>query len=752
MRRVQVVELGLLLLVLGLRLPAQVPIATAPALPKWSWSLLPRVNPRIDAGVATDVLRRRVVLFGGRDDNMGGFHEGVREWDGSTWTDVPVRTGPAARSGNVLAWDPVNQEVLLFGGSGPGAENGIWDTWTWNGTRWREWNVTPPSVPAGWNVATDPVRQVVVLFGGYRPYAYLNETWEWTGSSWIQRNPAVRPPPRVWGAMAHCGRSNRVILFGGATAIPVANDTWEWDGNIWNRVPGSASGPAARLTHGMSATSRGTVVLHGGNANNRMNDTWEWTGSQWAQLTGQGTLPPMDYCYLTEDLVNDTVLHLGWRTAQGAWHKTSLLGPNGWTTAWDETAAGGDAVAWDRARDERVMLSVFGGQRVITTILDAQGRTRRAAEPPAAAPPGGDYATFGYHEADRVSVLLYYYVSPFPGLSAMQTWRWDGQGWTQDLRPQPPPLPGTVLCYDRVRRKLVVLIRSSGDLWEYDVQSGWTRRPTANRPAPYIRVGAMDWSPVNGHLVLYGGYIQGIGDMHETWEFDGSSWSRIPIPGIDGWQRAGSMRWSDTMQAFVMAAREWVLPRYTKVRPALWLYDHGSWRPMLLEGRHEFPNIWDGPGHLIAYDRHGEIDVLWTSGGTASFMSRLRYPTIEPDRPRYRPGETVRFDVDTPTNGLGVFVPMWSLSLDGGVSLDALGLATERGATRGVLPLAPDGVFLATLGQWWLPLDSSGRGSFSWTVPLAPALVGLRLYVSGVRLAPSLAIDWIAGPRWIEVF
>jgi hypothetical protein len=87
-------------------------------------------------------------------------------------------------------------------------------------------------------MAYDPVRQRVVLFGGH-PFLLgppLGDTWEWDGSNWLSRSPLASPPPRSRHSLAYHAARRRVVLFGGTDFQRDFNDTWEWDGTTWTAI------------------------------------------------------------------------------------------------------------------------------------------------------------------------------------------------------------------------------------------------------------------------------------------------------------------------------------------------------------------------------------------------------------------------------------------------------------------------------------------------------------------------------------
>jgi hypothetical protein len=83
-----------------------------------------------------------------------------------------------------MALDPIRKNVVLFGGI---SDNWVvHNTWTWDGNNWTEQNATkqpPPLCFTGG--AFDPVLQEVVVFGG-SVGADQNKTWPRDGTNWTQ--------------------------------------------------------------------------------------------------------------------------------------------------------------------------------------------------------------------------------------------------------------------------------------------------------------------------------------------------------------------------------------------------------------------------------------------------------------------------------------------------------------------------------------------------------------------------------------
>src|SRR5262245_15594296 len=82
---------------------------------------------------------------------------------------------------------------------------------------WNERAVLGPEARYDHAMAYDPVRNVTVLFGGQIRESVSLDTWEWDGASW---NRHISPEQEELDGMCMCFDSvnNKVIRVGGATA------------------------------------------------------------------------------------------------------------------------------------------------------------------------------------------------------------------------------------------------------------------------------------------------------------------------------------------------------------------------------------------------------------------------------------------------------------------------------------------------------------------------------------------------------
>ena len=161
-------------------------------------------------------------------------------------------------------------------------------------------------------IAWNPVSQKLVLFGGDTRGAtptLLNDTWEYdpVGNSWTNIPTANAPSARRWAAMAFDPTLGGMVLFGGETTIPptttpptppaYSNETWVLLGGNWAQLA-PATTPPARSLHSMVTRTDAfqDVLMCGGNDNSQLNannvleqvrflDVWRWNGGDWAMLS-----------------------------------------------------------------------------------------------------------------------------------------------------------------------------------------------------------------------------------------------------------------------------------------------------------------------------------------------------------------------------------------------------------------------------------------------------------------------------------
>lgn len=262
-----------------------------------------------------------------------------------------------------FAYDAARNETVLFGGYDRG-ESGVRpagykpETWTFNGTEWSQ--ETPDTfVSARYlsEMVYDPVRQEVIMFGGRRAdNADLNDTWIWNGTDWTERTPATVPAVRYNHKLAWDPSNQRVLMFGGQNATGWLEDLWSWDGTNWTEVT-TTNTPEAdfrQQNHGdmVWEASTGRLIYY----NEWHQKTYALTGETWAVIdTGQkpnhGSFHRMVYDPVREEIVS-TAANQTWVFKNNEWSQKS--------PETNMTNRSQHGLVWDS--NQQVVLA-FGGNR-----------------------------------------------------------------------------------------------------------------------------------------------------------------------------------------------------------------------------------------------------------------------------------------------------------------------------------------------------------------------------------------------------
>ena len=188
-------------------------------------------------------------------DNRSGnlwtfaYTPGQNPLPGGIWTNRSNEITGWSPYGCSMAWDPQQSSMVVTDPAlGGGSSNFAY--WSGNGG-WSAFSSSsyPNQPPCAENasMAYDPLQQEVIWFGGStsgctnRPSPMLSYTWAWTGSTtWnnLTGSLADAPPAREW-ASASTTSFGSVLLGGTDSAkIPqsgVLNDSWVFDGR-WLQI------------------------------------------------------------------------------------------------------------------------------------------------------------------------------------------------------------------------------------------------------------------------------------------------------------------------------------------------------------------------------------------------------------------------------------------------------------------------------------------------------------------------------------
>lgn len=283
-----------------------------PATGAWRTLVVQGTPPAARAGHTAiyDPVRQRMLVFGGSDglqyhqDLWALSLEGAPQW-------TPLGVGdsvPDPRWRHVAAYDPLRDRMVIAGGwLGPWNPDIASDAWTLplSGAP-LEWTRVPVPVtlPLGLaeaGAAFDPVRDQLVVFGGSTdPFGSpTNDTWalEFGGAPhWKYLVGGTPPSPRLAPVAAYDPIEQRLVVFGGATSRTwylntAFDETWELSllpGGQWRRLA-----PSGRIPNGRSDAAaafdpaRDRLFVYGGQATSQA-----WGDAALLSLSSTVSVPP----------------------------------------------------------------------------------------------------------------------------------------------------------------------------------------------------------------------------------------------------------------------------------------------------------------------------------------------------------------------------------------------------------------------------------------------------------------------------
>jgi hypothetical protein len=248
-------------------------------------------------------------------------------------------------------------------------------------------------------------------------------------------------------------------------------------------------GPSARSDVAMVFdAARGRVVLFGGagGAATLFNDTWEWDGENWTQYEDIGPTPRSRHAMAYDSKRGRTVLFGG---SAGTLNLSD-------TWEWD-----GDN--WTQVADTGP--SARGGHAMAYDSL--RGRV----------------ILFGGDDGQN---------------SFGDTWAWDGADWTQEADTGPPARTGHGMDYDNLRDRVVLVdgiskstVQVQVQVWVQDSSGGWFSSPS-------------------GHYETHTQQQVKVQYLNDTWEYDGSVWTRVADTGPEPRMGCGLVYDGKTMLLF----------------------------------------------------------------------------------------------------------------------------------------------------------------------------------------------------------
>ncbi|MCI4326552.1 MAG: PKD domain-containing protein [Thermoplasmata archaeon] len=241
-----------------------------------------------------------VLVFGGAEPGPGGSDVlGNDTWvfrtDGWHNSTSQCDRGPSdcvpALSHGSLAYDPAANVSLLFGGcvSTPSCTTFEGESWEFdaNLSTWAALNISGPSARFGAAMAYDPVLRANVLFGGTgecgRSDCTQSDTWLYNASGWSNATASiggVAPPARALGSLTWDPARQELLLSGGSATpggVPSTStfalvcsgsgSSCNWTGPLFGSGPGLVGAAVPSNTSGADPISLGGATGSGAPTN-----------------------------------------------------------------------------------------------------------------------------------------------------------------------------------------------------------------------------------------------------------------------------------------------------------------------------------------------------------------------------------------------------------------------------------------------------------------------------------------------------
>jgi len=360
----------------------------------WSTIDVPGFAPlaRHSAGVVYDPVRDRLLVFGGSVGATRFNDLWALSLAGSPqWTLLSSGGLVPARQEHVTVYDAAHDRLVIFGGidaaqhvlsdcwalslSGPG-------TWTPLGT-----GADGPSARQSACGVYDPVRDQLIVFGGADSSGTLqSDTWALplgAGGTWAKLPLASgEPAPLERAAAAYDPGQDQMVVYGGRTASGLQDLvlTLSLAGTAtWNIPASSTPRPAAReWTSAIVDPVRDQLVVYGGGTTAPTSDVLSFALSgthPWTAFTSTAVPPPFRAAAMVRDPVRNRMLVFGGLDPSNAANNSvwslDLNGPMAWTkltvSGSPPGVRGYESMVYDAARD-RVL--VYGGVNFFSGVYN----------------------------------------------------------------------------------------------------------------------------------------------------------------------------------------------------------------------------------------------------------------------------------------------------------------------------------------------------------------------------------------------
>ena len=437
--------------------------------------IIPQENwpeARSKHAMAYDPVLDQLLLYGGNIDEPEENITWV--WQSDGWEGFVQADGPGKIKGHAMCYHEASGRIMMFGGEYP---SGMMSsaTWVWTGAGWTQESINYPGGRAYFNLSYDPSREVVVMTGGGS-----TGTYEWDGSTWTYKSATVYPPTRYYSGLAFDPESGETILFGGErSSSQRLGDMWSWNGERWREIELPVF-PHVRERNSLGYDERNhEMVLFGGMSDLYpegeiwFNDTWTWNGSEWS-LTQPNHRPTARIsARMAYHVGMGKLIMLGGSTESSMTMDMWLWDGEDWELIIPDNCPETRvlfSLAYDSSRDVLVLFGGETGYEIFNDIWEFDGHTWIERNPNGDSPPSRFRGAVAY-DVNRNKIVLYGGYEEYDYF--VDTWEWDGFSWEQKHPACYPPNRGHYnMIYDLNRKRINLFGGNNSnqlpDLWEWD--------------------------------------------------------------------------------------------------------------------------------------------------------------------------------------------------------------------------------------------------------------------------------------------
>ncbi len=202
-----------------------------------------------------DSTRERMLLFGGYRDEEYLDDTWAYDTKTSGWVQLQTTGNPPARSQYGMVYDPLRDEILLFGGRGSRTQP-LHDTWSLD-LDTLQWSMLPP--PSGAphprardhvQMARDPLSGITVIRGHSLGEGLPDETWHFDpeARTWTWVETKGQPQGASHGLLCAVEAAGGLMFLGGDSAP----QTWLYEPRTktWTQLEPGGQPPEFPIDHG----------------------------------------------------------------------------------------------------------------------------------------------------------------------------------------------------------------------------------------------------------------------------------------------------------------------------------------------------------------------------------------------------------------------------------------------------------------------------------------------------------------------